>query len=191
MPHQRHTPANAELKAPIGIGSGDRLGGKRVVSEETRQKIRMKLLGRKLSIETREKIRLGALKSLKNGRRINMAGASKAWEAHRGSHGFGRLTRGRIDHARAKHFLIRSPLGDVYEVKNLAEWCRSNVGKFLPDDHPYSKTPLNRRAQVGFSMLVTGKRNNCSWRGWTAVCVFDIEADPLARRVALPPNIRS
>lgn len=123
---------------------------------------------------------------------VNQATIKKAHEAtvkmHRGSHGFGLTKRGRIDHCRAKAFRIRSPLGEVYEVKNLAEWCRANEDKFRPDDFPQSKTPLSKRAQVGFSLLVCGKGKACSWRGWTAVCVFDIETDPLARRVVLPSN---
>jgi hypothetical protein len=104
-----------------------------------------------------------------------------------GKHGFGRMARNNKNHINAKFYRIRSPKGCVHEVKNLTAWCRNNKQLFEPDPRAHNaRLPLLVRAQVGINSVASGKK--CSWHGWTAVCVFDIETDPLARRVALPPN---
>ena len=103
-----------------------------------------------------------------------------------GWHGKGKGARDNPDHANAKAIRVRDPLGVVHEIKNITSWCRKNEQLFKPYDNPEAKLPLWRRAQVGLTSIACGDK--CSWHGWTAVCVFDIEADPLARRVALPPN---
>ena len=106
----------------------------------------------------------------------------------RGAHGFGRTKMDNPNHAAAKWYRIRSPDGIVHEVKNMRSFCRKNVHLFESDDRKYinATRPLCERAADGLVSVSTGKA--CSWFGWTAVCVFDIETDPLARRVALPSN---
>lgn len=99
----------------------------------------------------------------------------------RGKHGFGCNARDNINHKSAKQYRLRSPLGIVYEVKNLRSWCRKNELIFTPDDFPYSRTTLARRASISLQKVSVGDIG--SWKGWTAVCVFDIEKDPLDRAV--------
>ena len=103
-----------------------------------------------------------------------------------GNHGFGRAQRDNVNHKNAKAIRVRNPFGVVYEIKNITSWCRKNEHLFIECDNPSAKLPLWRRAQVGLTSIACGDR--CSWFGWTAVCVFDIESDPLERRAALQPN---
>ena len=105
-----------------------------------------------------------------------------AWAKCRGSHGFGLVKQDNPKHKNAKTYRIRSPLGDLYEVHNLQSWCRHNEDKFYRAGDENFQLPLYQRAHRGMTDLKNGKA--CSWRGWTSVCVFDIENDPLSRRIA-------
>lgn len=107
----------------------------------------------------------------------------------RGKHGSGGTEIDNPNHASAKFYRVRSPLGDVIEAKNLQSFCRKNELLFRSEEIEWAKTPLWKRAAQGLRANARGI--TCSWHGWTAVCVFDIEADPLARRVALPSNEKS
>jgi predicted nucleic acid-binding Zn ribbon protein len=117
---------------------------------------------------------------------IGKRNIKKAIAKQTGAHGFGSVAMDNPNHKNAKWFRVRDPHGRVYEVKNLDSWCRKNEARFVRDDIRGGTTPLWLRASNGLSKVSRGE--GCSWYGWTAVCVFDIETDPLSRRAALPPN---
>lgn len=98
-----------------------------------------------------------------------------------GSHGFGLHERGRPDHHGAKRFIVRSPDGDVFEAVNLAEWCRTNADRFLPDSYPHSRKTLAERAQCGLGKIVMGLES--SWRGWTCELLPNAELSDGAPKI--------
>lgn len=79
--------------------------------------------------------------------------ARKAGKKRRGKPATGLQTKGRADHAQARHWKVRGPSGVIYEFDNLAEWCRTNLSFFEPDPCPTSKTPLWKRAHYGIMSL--------------------------------------
>jgi predicted nucleic acid-binding Zn ribbon protein len=117
-----------------------------------------------------------------------LANQPKAVARLRGSHGFGRMKQDNPNHASAKWYRLRSPDGRIYEIKNLRSFCHKNEQIFESDDRKFVNAvrPLWKRAADGLVSVSSG--GSCSWFGWTAVCVFDIETDPLSRRVASPSN---
>lgn len=147
------------------------------------ESVKEKLRAQKLSPEHVESLRAHALQQAKDGR-INKSGLRlgpavglpKMWEKCRGSHAFGRVERGRLDHANACAWRVRSPAGVEYEFTNAREWCRQNIHLF-DDPAPESKEPLWLRAANGFSSM---KERACSWRGWTLITWFEMR-DWLAR----------
>lgn len=151
-----------------------------------------KLRARKLSPDHVESLRVHALQQAKEGRmnkdglKLGPAiGLPKMWEKCRGSHAFGRVERGRPDHANACAWRVRSPAGVEYEFTNAREWCRRNESLFV-EHYPHSKQPLWLRAANGFSSLSGNAGKACSWHGWTLVAWFEMR-DWLERR-ALPCN---
>jgi rubredoxin len=118
--------------------------------------------------------------------KIGHSNIKKAIKAQTGGHGFGLTARDNPNHFQAEWFRVRDPNGQVYEIRNLQSWCRKNETRFVRDDIRGGSTPLWLRAANGLSKVVNGRC--CSWYGWSAVCVFDIETDPIARRAASPPN---
>ena len=88
-----------------------------------------------------------------------------------GSHGFGSNRQGLIDHSCAKSYRLIAPGGSVFEVKNLSEWCRKHIDRFMPDDRPKSKMDLCSRAIAGLSFVACGKTP--SWKCWTVELVED------------------
>ena len=110
----------------------------------------------------------------KTGLKLGSAiGLPKMWEKMRGSHNFGRVERGRWDHANACAWRVRSPAGIEYEFTNAREWCRRNESLFV-DHYPNSKQPLWLRASNGFSMMSRNSKPICSWHGWTLVAWFEM-----------------
>ena len=175
------------LTATMPVGSGDLLDGKCPMCGKPnprRHGFQYKTCSRKCGYDFFKKY------STENVKKAFKKNQKVGYEKKRGGHGCGRAARDRKDHPRAKCFRIRNPLGTVFEVKNITSWCRENEQTFKHDDLiPNTRTPLWERARKGINDVCLGKR--CSWFGWTGVCVFDIESDPLARREALPSNIRS
>jgi hypothetical protein len=75
---------------------------------------------------------------------------------------------------RALHWIIRDPIGIIYEFDNLAKWCRQNESRFLPDERPESKLRLHKRAQLGFNgMQRKDHKGQTAWKGWTLVSVIE------------------
>ena len=97
-----------------------------------------------------------------------------------GTHGKGMTARDSAEHCRAKWYRIRSPLGEVFEIKNLTSWCRKNSAMFTKQIDLENKSPIEILARKGLCRVSSGV--DCSWHGWTAVSVFDIESDPLLRK---------
>lgn len=156
------------------------------------ESVKEKLRARKLSKEHVESIRFHALKQAKEGR-MNIDGLKlgspiglpKMWEKVRGSNGFGRGKRGRLDHAKACAWRVRCPNGLEYEFTNAREWCRKNESLFV-EYNPNSRYPLWLRAANGFSKLSSSAGNLCSWHGWTLIAWFEMR-DWLERK-QLPQN---
>ena len=173
-----HETSNCQPPRVGVIGSGDWLDGKCPVCGRPNPKRHGEQYktcsvscGRKLRFKTDAKTRETLMKN-----RYNCVG----W------HGGGKAEINNPNHVNSKAIRVRDPLGVVHEIKNITAWCRKNEQLFKREDNQNAKQTLWRRAQVGLTSIANGSR--CSWFGWTAVCVFDIETDPLARRVALPSN---
>jgi len=101
----------------------------------------------------------------------------------RGTHHFGKMQRGRLDHANCKSWCVLSPAGIQYRFSNLLEWCRQNESLFV-DHSPGAKTPLFLRAAGGISAQQQKRGNLCSWRGWVLQNAWD-RRDPIARNAEL------
>jgi hypothetical protein len=87
-----------------------------------------------------------------------------------GTHGFGRGAKDAPNHAKAHHWILRSPLGTIYEFDNLQSWARKNESLFLPDDYPDATLPLWKRFVSGINnQQRKDKKATTSWRGWTMV----------------------
>lgn len=99
----------------------------------------------------------------------------------RGTHQFGKVQRGRADHANCKAWCVLSPSGAQYRFTNLLEWCRQNEALFV-DHTPDAKWPLWKRAAAGIAMQGQKRGKVCSWCGWVLQNVWE-QRDPLARIV--------
>lgn len=142
--------------------------------------VKERLRNQKLSPAHIESLRTHALQQAKEGRmntdglKLGPAiGLPKMWEKCRGSHAFGRVERGRLDHANACAWRVKSPAGVEYEFTNAREWCRRNESLFV-NHYPHAKQPLWLRAANGFSSLSRNSGNVCSWHGWTLVAWFEM-----------------
>lgn len=94
----------------------------------------------------------------------------------RGTHGYGRSKRDNPLHAKAKHWIIRDPVGRIHEFDNLQAWCRANEKLFEPDDYPAANLQLWRRAVGGFNdMQRPDNKGIHAWKGWTLVSVTERE----------------
>jgi len=100
----------------------------------------------------------------------------------KGSNGFGKTQRGKIDHANCKEWCVLSPAGIQYKFSNLLEWCRQNESLFV-DNSPGAKWPLWRRAAHGITEQGCKRGQRCSWGGWVLQNVWE-KRDPIARNVA-------
>lgn len=106
-------------------------------------------------------------------------------EKLRGSNGFGRIQRGRPDHANCKEWCVLSPRGKQYRFSNLLEWCRQNEKLFF-DSMPTAKHPLWRRAAAGIAQQGQKRGKLRSWQGWVLQNVWE-RSDPL-QRTETPPD---
>lgn len=88
----------------------------------------------------------------------------KSNEVTRGTHGFGRQERGRLDHGRALIWTIQAPDGETWTISNLSEWCRQNEDMFPLC--PGAKTPTWQRASDG---LRTAYHRKETWYEWTVI----------------------
>ena len=101
----------------------------------------------------------------------------------------GRSAAGCQTHGKAKHWVIRSPRGVVYEFPNLRGWIATNIYLFH-DNSPESKTPLFSRAASGIASLGTGKKGT-HWNGWCLVAIRELAENSgidLAGRTNEKPN---
>jgi len=76
------------------------------------------------------------------------------------------LLRAGEQNCNAKTWIIRSPTGQVYECRNLLNWCREHAD--LLDGSP--RQAWDGLAKIKYSMQ--GKRTRCpskSWKGWTLI----------------------
>jgi hypothetical protein len=80
-------------------------------------------------------------------------------------HGCGRNERGRLDHAQARYWVLRSPRGLVFSFMNLGEWARRNQTLFS-DVAPASRWPLAHRIAAGLHMAVSRRPH---YQGWVVV----------------------
>lgn len=98
-------------------------------------------------------------------------------DQRKGCHNYGRAARDNPKHFNAKHWVIRSPEGIIYEFDNLQMWCRANESLFLPDDKPDAKLPLWHRAVSGFNgMIRRDRKAQHAWKGWTLVSSIEMHA---------------
>ncbi len=101
----------------------------------------------------------------------------------RGTHGFGRCERGRLDHHSAKSWVVRDQYGTVFRFSNLREWARQNEHRFH-DDRPESRCPFWYRISAGIKSLASRRGKATSYRGWVLVSLrerFEGEGDLLGR----------
>lgn len=101
----------------------------------------------------------------------------------RGTHQFGKVQRGRLDHANCKEWCVLSPAGIQYQFSNLLEWCRQNESLFV-DHSPGARNPLWKRAAAGIAQQGQKRGKLCSWGGWVLQNVWE-RRDPIARNVVL------
>ena len=111
-----------------------------------------------------------------------------------GCHNFGRAARDRLDHFNARHWVVRDPVGRIFEFDNAQSWARKNESLFLPDEYPDSKLPLWFRFISGLNgMQRKDRKGQHSWKGWVLVSVTECETtgapDLLARDKQ--PNVES
>lgn len=92
----------------------------------------------------------------------------------RGAHQFGRMKRGRPDHAMAYRWVIESPGGMRYDISNLLEWCRQHES-LLPSGESSYKQPVWRRSANGLYRQIHSKDPRCQWRGWRVLRVLPLE----------------
>ena len=137
-----------------------------------------RMTGRKLKPETIAKLRA----MYPNGIVPLLSPESEERRAHSisvqrtGTHGYGRSARDNPQHFNALHWVVRDPVGRIYEFENSQAWARKNETLFMPDDHPDSKLPLWRRFVSGLNgMQRTDKKGQHSWRGWVLVSVIERE----------------
>lgn len=129
------------------------------------------ILGHNLHVkEWREKV----LPTLERGRKLTGDALSrKRKNLSAATKGIPKNGEARIDnpnHARAIHWIVRAPNGELFEFDNLQSWCRKNEEKFLPDDYPNATTPLWLRAAYGFNnQKRTDRKGQTHWKGWTLV----------------------
>lgn len=97
----------------------------------------------------------------------------------RGTHHFGKMQRGRLDHANCKEWCVLSPAGVQYRFTNLLEWCRANESLFV-DHSPGARNPLWKRAAAGIAQQGQKRGKLCSWGGWVLQNVWE-RRDTLAR----------
>jgi len=91
----------------------------------------------------------------------------------RGTNGYGRVARGRLDHPAAKLWKVKSPDGQIFKFTNMHNWCRQNEHRFV-DSAPSGKSkwgtgPLWNKAARGFKMQVNGRHSH--WKGWVVLSV--------------------
>ncbi len=75
------------------------------------------------------------------------------------------------DHYSAKHFRLRGPRGEEYAIKNLSDFVRTHPQLFSPDDviGHISK----QRARKGLARLFENAQPLGSWKGWTALSIYE------------------
>ncbi len=159
----------------------------RKLSAETCAKISAANTGRKMTLEHRLKSSGTWLRGFPS---LSDAAKEKCRHSQRlariGCHNYGRAARDRLDHFNAKHWVVRDPVGRIYEFDNAQSWARKNENLFLPDEYPDSRLPLWARFFHGLNdMQRTDRKGIHSWRGWTLVSVTERETlgapDLLAR----------
>jgi hypothetical protein len=83
-------------------------------------------------------------------------------------------------HWKSKYWRLRTPAGVVIEGKNLNHLVRENAHLFAPDDIQWKKSAC--RASAGLAQLFQQRPNGpTSWKGWTAVTIYEGPHDPLDR----------
>ena len=109
----------------------------------------------------------------------------KISHAHIGIPTTGKAAKDRPDHASAKHWIVRSPTGVIYEFDNATSWARKNEHLFWPDENPGSILPLWRRFVKGVQAQTRPRQAPTHWNGWTLVSITERESlgapDLLAR----------
>lgn len=118
--------------------------------------------------ETKRRMSESSKKAFQEGRKKTPenflgAGALKT----KGSHGFGRNQKDRIDHYEAKLWIIKSPENQTFEISNLHAWARANESIF-DDGLRELKLPCWQRFCVGMGSWH-------QWKGWAVVSVTDIK----------------
>ena len=83
-----------------------------------------------------------------------------------GSHGFGRVKRGRLDHCSARVWRVVSPTGQVFAVSNLSEWCRQNESLFPDPDPNFSPSRAKWQCVLSGLIKVAQDRNNYTYKDW-------------------------
>ena len=83
----------------------------------------------------------------------------------RGSHGFGKMERGKPDHQFAKAWKVESPEGEVYEFDNLLEWARQHEDRLAEydEDDGSAETPVWHRFAHGIACP------KGQWYGWIRI----------------------
>lgn len=138
----------------------------------------------RLTPEGRRRVSESSKRTYREGRlhRQDRATLKKMWqkstEVTRGTHGFGRQARGRLDHGRALVWTIQAPDGETWTVPNLAEWCRQHEDILPP--YPGAKMPTWKRASDG---LMTAYRRQETWYGWSI-----LSCEPNASAELPPPD---
>ncbi len=106
----------------------------------------------------------------------------------RGTNHFGRMQRGRLDHANCKEWSVLSPTGAQYRFTNLLEWCRQNEHLF--ENHcPSARMPLWKRAASGIANQGSKRGKSCSWNGWVLQKSWE-QRDPLQRNAQAAEEIQ-
>jgi hypothetical protein len=84
-------------------------------------------------------------------------------------------------HWKSKYWRLRTPAGVVLEGRNLNHLIRENAHLFAPEDIRWEKSRC--RASAGLAQLFQQRPNGpTSWKGWTAVTIYEGPHDPLERK---------
>lgn len=125
------------------------------------------LRGRKLSKEHRSKCKIPVLTGEAEKKRRKAIS-----EQRKGTQGYGRGSRDRLDHFNALHWVVEYITGERYEFDNLQSWARAHEHLFLPDDRPKSKLPLWQRFVSGMNGI--RQKHQYVWKGWRLISVKEI-----------------